>query len=90
MQIIGSLYLRLHLPTVIWTFALTKGNRWCFFDVISRTHVSLFFSIPTRPLLFLFQDENATAQGVLAVHGGPVRHLLPPLLQGPPLCLPAA
>lgn len=41
-------------------------------------------------LFHLFQDENAAAQGVLAVHGGPVCHLLPPLLQGPPLRLPAA
>ncbi|KAI4787151.1 hypothetical protein KUCAC02_036655, partial [Chaenocephalus aceratus] len=29
-------------------------------------------------------------QGVLAVHGGAVRHLLPALLQGPPLRVPAA
>lgn len=50
---------------------------YCF--LMSLTQI--FFSILS------FQDENAAAQSILAVHSGPVRHLLPPLLQGSPLCL---
>lgn len=59
------------------------NSKWKLFsDVLSQT-----FSISS---ILSFQDENAAAQGILAVHGGPVRHFLPPLLQGPPLRLPAA
>ena len=56
------------------------------------TEVTLYINITFLNIsLFLsFQDENAAAQSVLAVHGGSVRHFLPPLLQGPPLRLFAA
>ena len=61
-----------------------------FFNLISQIHVFHFSPSPPAPSFLSSQDENAAAQGVHALHGGPVRHLLPTLLQGPPLCLPAA
>ncbi len=65
-----------------------NGN--CFLMLLVGLMFLHFSPPPTASSFLSFQDENAAAQGVLAVHGGPVRHLLPPLLQGPPLRLPAA
>lgn len=69
-----------------------EGKQWSRKKVMKGHGRRLFLIGPPwmNIVYFRLQDENAAAQGVLAVHGGPVRHLLPPLLQGPPLCLPAA